>query len=550
MRRVPLAVALVALVFPSIAFADDPFQLGAFLGPRIFSQQSALGYIDGEEAHPMLENSVAFGARIAHRFELPWLYPEFELAFSSTTTTTPLMAAPANIFWIDPRVQLRFELLPGRRVQPFIIAGAGSPIALSSARATLNSGVIAEGFAGGGVRLDTQKGFTMRFDARIAIVPGENPPLIGVEAEIGIGIEFHLGEHRKQVVETTTDQGQPDRDGDGIPDATDKCPDRPEDKDGFEDADGCPDIDNDGDHILDIADKCPNTPETYNGFEDEDGCPDTVPPDVDGIKGTIEGLLYADGETAVRDSAKPALKKIVKVMTDHPSIKVVLIGHTDNQEAKEFAPPAVEGQPPPGHRLARDPARPRPRRSGPPRARRARHRDRTDRRRRRRCRRTCRRQRHRQGPARELWRVPDQARSRQWSDEGDPRQRSATRRRPGPSGSPSSTCWRIRTPLCSVRGRHDAIAPSRPCVQGFAGRVARRLNRALHRTGKLFATRFHARALKTPREVRNALRYVLLNRKHHASRRRFDKAWIDPCSSAAWFDGWAGPIRGNAALGA
>jgi outer membrane protein OmpA-like peptidoglycan-associated protein len=54
----------------------------------------------------------------------------------------------------------------------------------------------------------------------------------------------------------------------------DQCPEIPEDKDGFEDADGCPDIDNDMDHVLDIADKCPNVPETYNGFEDEDGCPD------------------------------------------------------------------------------------------------------------------------------------------------------------------------------------------------------------------------------------------------------------------------------------
>jgi hypothetical protein len=51
-----------------------------------------------------------------------------------------------------------------------------------------------------------------------------------------------------------------DRDGDGIPDNVDKCPDAPEDKDGFEDADGCPDPDNDKDGILDVNDKCPNTP--------------------------------------------------------------------------------------------------------------------------------------------------------------------------------------------------------------------------------------------------------------------------------------------------
>ncbi|HEX4454281.1 MAG TPA: choice-of-anchor D domain-containing protein [Kofleriaceae bacterium] len=66
----------------------------------------------------------------------------------------------------------------------------------------------------------------------------------------------------------------PDNDGDGIPDSKDKCPNEAEDKDGFQDADGCPDLDNDGDGIPDRRDKCPNEPETVNGFQDEDGCPD------------------------------------------------------------------------------------------------------------------------------------------------------------------------------------------------------------------------------------------------------------------------------------
>lgn len=65
-----------------------------------------------------------------------------------------------------------------------------------------------------------------------------------------------------------------DRDGDGLIDTEDACPDDPEDKDGFEDADGCPDLDNDKDGILDTADTCPNKPEDKDGFEDVEGCPD------------------------------------------------------------------------------------------------------------------------------------------------------------------------------------------------------------------------------------------------------------------------------------
>jgi OmpA-OmpF porin, OOP family len=73
-----------------------------------------------------------------------------------------------------------------------------------------------------------------------------------------------------------------DRDGDGIKDDVDKCPDKPEDFDDFQDRNGCPDPDNDQDGILDIDDRCPNTPENYNGLEDNDGCPEKSEEDRDG----------------------------------------------------------------------------------------------------------------------------------------------------------------------------------------------------------------------------------------------------------------------------
>jgi outer membrane protein OmpA-like peptidoglycan-associated protein len=64
----------------------------------------------------------------------------------------------------------------------------------------------------------------------------------------------------------------------------DRCPLVPEDKDAFQDEDGCPEEDNDQDKILDVDDKCPNEPETLNNFQDTDGCPDTIPDtDKDGL---------------------------------------------------------------------------------------------------------------------------------------------------------------------------------------------------------------------------------------------------------------------------
>lgn len=65
-----------------------------------------------------------------------------------------------------------------------------------------------------------------------------------------------------------------DRDGDGIKDNLDQCPTDPEDLDGYEDSDGCPDLDNDLDTIADDADKCPNEAEDPDDFEDVDGCPE------------------------------------------------------------------------------------------------------------------------------------------------------------------------------------------------------------------------------------------------------------------------------------
>src|SRR6185295_8434527 len=77
-------------------------------------------------------------------------------------------------------------------------------------------------------------------------------------------------------------------------------------------------------------------------------------------------------------------------------------------------------------------------------------------------------------------------------------------------------------------------------VRGLAIRVAKSVNRVLGRRGRV-GDRYHARLLRTPREVRNALVYVLNNFKKHFRGAR----GLDPCSSAGWFDGWRtaiGPV--------
>ena len=107
----------------------------------------------------------------------------------------------------------------------------------------------------------------------------------------GDGIENDLDECPKQPEDLDGFQDEdgcpdPDNDGDGVQDGYDSCVNEPEDKDGFRDDDGCPDLDHDEDGIKEPADKCPEKAEDYDSFEDEDGCPDE---DNDG-----DGVLDAD----------------------------------------------------------------------------------------------------------------------------------------------------------------------------------------------------------------------------------------------------------------
>lgn len=80
---------------------------------------------------------------------------------------------------------------------------------------------------------------------------------------------------------------------------------------------------------------------------------------------------------------------------------------------------------------------------------------------------------------------------------------------------------------------HDKAALSSG-MRGLMIRAARALNCVAGRSGPVWADRYHCRRLETPREVRNALVYVLFNSRKHGR----DVAALDPCSSARWFDGW------------
>ncbi len=98
--------------------------------------------------------------------------------------------------------------------------------------------------------------------------------------------------------------GQHDADGDGVPDDKDLCPNQAEDRDGFNDLDGCPDLDNDRDGIPDSQDLCPNLAEDPDGFEDQDGCPD-LDNDGDGVPDAYDKCPMTPQGTPVDQNGCP-----------------------------------------------------------------------------------------------------------------------------------------------------------------------------------------------------------------------------------------------------
>jgi len=129
-----------------------------------------------------------------------------------------------------------------------------------------------------------------------------------------------------------------DRDGDGLLDPVDRCPTDAEDADGFEDEDGCPDLDNDRDGIVDKLDGCPVAAEVVNAVDDKDGCPDEGLIELKGDRVVLDERILFDTERArVKTAARPHLAAIALLWKQHPSWKHMTIeGHTDVRGPDRF----------------------------------------------------------------------------------------------------------------------------------------------------------------------------------------------------------------------
>jgi outer membrane protein OmpA-like peptidoglycan-associated protein len=316
----PTVVAALAAggIAGTSTVAHANVEIGGTAGIHVFSKTNELGVNDVPDANSE-KNSALFGARLGVYFT-PMFGAEGEFGVIPSESRRGVF----DVWNITYRAHVVAQFRaadPIVKLVPFVLVGAGAFQIVDNGGAQ-NDAQIAKDtdavfYAGVGTKVRVDNGWGIRADLRLLLPPTSKGDGVTADFEALLSIYKEFGRPQAPKVAPPVVDNDPDKDGilgdadkcpneaedkdgfqdddgcpdldndnDGVADAADKCPNEAEDKDGFQDDDGCPDPDNDGDTIPDAADKCPNELEDKDGFQDEDGCPD---PDNDG-----DGVLDAD----------------------------------------------------------------------------------------------------------------------------------------------------------------------------------------------------------------------------------------------------------------
>lgn len=246
-------------------------------------------------------------------------------------------------------------------VTPFLLIGGGM-LGINSS-GPLGTDIDPALHVGGGVKIYINRWVMLRVDVRDVVSHKLGPDLTFVshnlEALLGLSITLNRRNTPPPKRPDERPAGPGDRDGDGILDLDDECPDDPETVNGYQDTDGCPEYDRDGDTYwddqdacpdeagvdpdgcpirdadgdgyLDDVDACPQEPENFNGFQDEDGCPDELPKELERFTGAIKGITFDTNKSTIRRDSIPVLDQAVQILLQFPDVRIEIAGHTDNQ---------------------------------------------------------------------------------------------------------------------------------------------------------------------------------------------------------------------------
>lgn len=222
-----------------------------------------------------------------------WFNKTLGLELDVGISAGPADAFQSNFLTIAPQLMLVGDPVPHDDakkvpVRPVLAIGAG----------TMLKSIGQEGV----------EGRDLRVEAMISVGPGLVVPIVGplsfrTDVRMNTTVAREEGDYVSPFIDLSWTGGfqavfglAKDTDKDDIADVDDACPTDVEDVDGFEDADGCPEVDNDKDGVKDADDKAPNDAEDVDGFEDADGAPD-LDNDADGTPDTEDACPLVAGGT-------------------------------------------------------------------------------------------------------------------------------------------------------------------------------------------------------------------------------------------------------------
>ena len=260
MRFGPTHLATAALLCTAALLSLAAHPAGAQVRPYSVEATAFGGYWEGDA---VLDAGATFGGRLQFNLNRVFgLEANYGAVLTTLTVDSDLQATGQTT---EDKVVSQFGFngvlnLSDSALTPFVTAGAGF-VSVDEVDFATNVGLGAKYYFSDLVaaRLDFRGWFS-------GDAPADDE---FAHFEVTAGVTLQFG-------------GDDDLDDDGVTNRDDKCPTQAEDKDGFEDDDGCPETDNDKDGVEDAKDKCPLVAEDKDGDQDEDGCPD-LDDDGDGL---------------------------------------------------------------------------------------------------------------------------------------------------------------------------------------------------------------------------------------------------------------------------
>ncbi len=285
-------VMVMVVATPALATAR-PIELGVTLGGHDFSSTSELGTADRPE-NPGIDPAGLVGVRLG-------IPVARRIAVEGEAVTMPakddVLGKAVTVYGL--RAHVRFDVLTGK-VRPFLVAGVGMQALRTSSMQMTNDSDIALHW-GGGVALGVTPKLALRLDLRQLVVPGRTHNGAVSDFEVMAGATYTIGGAKRPrvvlaaVARTAEPTPDPDRDRDGIVNTRDTCPDRAENVNGWQDADGCPD-----EPITELT-----------------------------------GIGFAADSARIDDDSDAVLVRAVAILTSHPHLYVEIAGHTSAEGTPE-----------------------------------------------------------------------------------------------------------------------------------------------------------------------------------------------------------------------